>query len=111
MTDPWELLAGATGFDWDAGNATKSRDRHAVTPAECESVFFQRPLLLAPDQGHSAHEARYYGLGQTPLGRGLFVVFTIRGSLLRVISARDQSRREREVYRHAQEADVQNPPL
>ena len=41
----------------------------------------------------------------------LFVVFTMRGTLIRVISARDQSRREREVYGHAQEAELEDPPV
>src|SRR5690606_36462532 len=72
-------------------------------------VFLRQPLILAPDLAHSASEARYYALGQTPMGRLLFVVFTLRGTLIRIISARDQSRREREVYRHAQEADPEGP--
>jgi|SRR5690606_7002384 len=111
MADPWALLAAATGFDWDAGNAAKNWEGHAVTQAECEMVFFRQPLILAPDLAHSASEARYYALGQTPMGRLLFVVFTLRGTLIRIISARDQSRREREVYRHAQEADPEGPAL
>ena len=111
MVDPWEALAAATGFQWDAGNATKNWVGHAVTQAECEMVFFQHPLLLAPDVAHSGAEARSYALGRTPLGRDLFVVFTMRGSLIRVISARDQSRREREVYQHAQEAHGEDPTL
>ena len=111
MADPWALLAVAIGFEWDAGNTTKNWEGHAVTQAECEMVFFRQPLILAPDPAHSASEARYFALGQTPMGRLLFVVFTLRGTLIRVISARDQSRREREVYRHAQEADAQDPPV
>ncbi len=108
MHDPSEALAAATGFHWDAGNATKNWAGHAVTQAECEMVFFQDPLVLAPDAAHSGSEPRYYALGRTPLGRALFVVFTMRGSLIRVISARDQSRREREVYQYAQEAHDQD---
>jgi uncharacterized DUF497 family protein len=111
MGDPGEALAAATGFDWDAGNATKNWLGHAVTQAGCEMVFFQHPLLLAPDGAHSGSESRYYALGRTPLGRELFVVFTMRGSLIRVISARDQSRREREVYQDAQEAHDEDSPV
>jgi uncharacterized DUF497 family protein len=111
MADPLDLLAAAAGFDWDAGNATKNWEGHAVTQAECEMVFFQQPLVLASDVAHSGTEARFYALGQTPLGRYLFVVFTMRGALIRVVSARDQSRREREVYRHAQEAQREDPSV
>jgi hypothetical protein len=69
-----------------------------VTLAECEQVFFHRPLVVSEDPKHSQGEPRHYALGQTDLGRRLFVVFTIRGSLIRVISARDMSRRERGIY-------------
>src|SRR5437764_372155 len=88
-------LAQCTGFQWDAGNADKNRDLHQVSQGECEQVFFNRPLLVAPDIEHSQREPRYAALGQTNAARRLAVVFTIRETLIRVISARDMSRRER----------------
>ena len=93
-----ERLAECEGFDWDAANAGKIWERHRVAPAESEEVFFNRPLLVRDDEGHSATEDRFYVLGQTDAGRLLFIVFTIRGQLIRVISARDMSRKERKVY-------------
>ena len=54
--------------------------------------------MVAADAKHSQHEDRYYALGWTSAGRRLFVVFTMRGTLVRVISARDMSRKERRVY-------------
>lgn len=93
-----EELAACTGFEWDAGNVDKNRERHRVSAAECEQVFFQRPLLIAPDPEHSHDEARYAALGRTSDGRRLTIVFTIRGSLIRVISARPMSRREGRAY-------------
>ncbi|MGO9268553.1 MAG: BrnT family toxin [Candidatus Binataceae bacterium] len=86
------------GLQWDAGNAVKIWERHRVTPAECEELFFNRPLIVGEDDEHSAVEARMYGLGQTDAGRFLFVAFTIRGKLIRVVSARDMSRKERRIY-------------
>jgi uncharacterized protein len=59
------------GLDWDEGNFDKNREPHKVSPQEAEQVFLNRPL---------------------------FVTFTLRGDLIRVISARDMSRRERKVY-------------
>ena len=94
-------VAAATGFEWDAGNATKNWTKHTVAQAECEQVFFNVPLVVAADAAHSAAEARYFALGQTDAGRRLLVVFTLRGSQIRIISARPMSRREREVYAHA----------
>ena len=96
-----EELAQCTGFQWDAGNVDKSWDRHRVSPGECEEVIFQRPVLIAPDRAHSQKEPRYAALGQTAGGRRLTIVFTIRGTLIRVISARAMSRRERRVYEQA----------
>jgi uncharacterized DUF497 family protein len=57
-----------------------------------------RPLIVRRDFEHSEGESRYYALGQTDRSRGLFVVFAIRGRLIRVISARDLTRKERRIY-------------
>lgn len=94
-----ERLAECEGFQWEAGNSRKIWERHQVTPAECEEVFFNRPLVVRGDEKHSAVEERLYALGQTDGGRLLFVVFTIRGRLIRLISARDMGRKERRIYR------------
>jgi uncharacterized DUF497 family protein len=102
MADLHARLAQATGFEWDAGNATKSWAKHEVSQAECEQLFFNVPLVLAADPAHSAREDRFFALGQTDGGRLLLIVFTLRGPLVRVISARPMSRGEREVYRDAQ---------
>ena len=87
-----------TGFDWDRGNREKSWHKHRVNFRECEEVFFNKPLLVHEDAGHSRKEARYYALGVTNNHRRIFLSFTVRGHLVRVISARDQSRKERTVY-------------
>ena len=97
-----ETLRACTGFEWDEGNATKSWQRHQVSQAECEELFFGIPFLVAPGAGHSQTEARHYGLGRTAAGRRLFVVFTICGEHVRVISARPMSRHERGVYERSQ---------
>ena len=86
------------GFDWDEGNVEKNRESHKVSPQEAEQVFFNRPLIVADDVKHSETERRYFVLGQTDDNRALFVALTLRGDLIRVISARDMSRRERKVY-------------
>lgn len=85
-------------FDWDANNIEKNRERHQVEPGECEEVFFNQPLLVAQDQVHSIGEERYHALGHSNTGRKLLIVFTVRGKNLRVISARDMSRKERTAY-------------
>ena len=89
------------GFEWDDGNQTKNWLKHQVSTAECEEVFFNLPLLLASDVPHSQEENRFYVLGQTNAERKLFISFTIRTHKIRVISARDMSRKERQVYAKA----------
>jgi uncharacterized DUF497 family protein len=93
-----DQLAECVGFDWDEGNLLKNWEKHGVSAFECEQVFFNRPLIAAPDEAHSSAELRFYALGQTDASRLLFIAFTIRGRLNRVISARDMSRRERKVF-------------
>lgn len=104
MADVYDDLARCDGFDWDDGNAPKLWARHRVSPGEAEQVFFREPLLVAVDTKHSASEVRYYVLGRTAGERRLFLVFTLRGSRIRVLSARDMNRRERRVYERAEEA-------
>ena len=80
-------------------------DGVTLTDSEGEQIFFNQPLIGAPDEKHSDTEERVYALGQTDAGKKLFVVCTIRGKLIRIISARPMNRREREVYEsHEQEA-------
>ena len=95
-------LDKVTGFDWDAGNARKN-DKHGVSAAQAEQVFFNAPLLLLEDAAHSRQERRLHALGKTDGGRGLHISCTLRqsGTLIRVISARDLHRKERTIYDQA----------
>jgi uncharacterized DUF497 family protein len=96
--DALENLLNCMGFDWDRSNMEKIWSKHKVSPFECEQVFFNEPLVVHDDIKHSQEENRYYILGRTDKKRLLFVVFTVRKSLIRVISARDMSKKERQVY-------------
>ena len=91
------------GFQWDVGNAEKSDLKHDVLPSESEEIFFNEPLLVNSDDKHSAQEARYLALGLTNFRRSLAVIFTLRkdATHIRVISARDQHRKERHIYEQA----------
>ncbi len=86
------------GFEWDKGNRTKNWLKHQVSPSECEEVFFNLPLLLLDDPRHSQDEKRSYVLGHTNAGRTLFISFTMRINKIRIISAREMSRKERRTY-------------
>ncbi len=97
-------------FEWNDGNADKNWIRHRVSWQECEQVFFNRPLVVGDDEEHSLSEDRYYAFGQTDAGRRLFVVYTVRGERIRVISARDMTPRERRMYEHAQAEEFADHP-
>jgi uncharacterized protein len=90
------------GVEWDDGNARKNI-KHGVSNAEAEQVFFNAPLLLLEDAGHSQKEARIHAMGKTDAARGLHITFTVRqsGTLIRIISARDLHRKERAIYDQA----------
>ncbi len=92
------LMPEFGGFEWDDANVEKNWQAHRVSPSEAEQVFFNKPLLIADAPEHSQAEERFYVLGRTDQERALFVAFTMRESRIRVISARDMSRRERKVY-------------
>jgi uncharacterized DUF497 family protein len=93
-------LGRIEGFDWDEGNARKSVEKHDVRQGEAEQIFFNDPLLIVEDVGHSVREMRLHALGRTDAGRLLHVTFTLRseGRLIRVISARAMHRKERVRY-------------
>lgn len=93
-----------TGFEWDEGNSRKN-EKHGVSMAESEQVFFNAPLLTLEDTRHSHQELRFHALGKTDDGRQLHLTFTLRqhGQKIRIISARDMHRKERNVYEKATE--------
>lgn len=99
------VLEKCEGFDWDEGNSNKNWHLHRVTDQECEEVFSNIPIVIARDESHSDMEVRYAAHGTTNNGRHLSVVFTMRESLVRVISARDMNRREERIYEEKAKRD------
>ena len=98
-----EFFERLESFQWDEGNSEKTWVRHEVSQAECEQLFLNRPIVVTFDEDHSKLERRFVALGRADSGRQLTVVFTVRGPLLRVISGRPMSRRERGIYvKHTQ---------
>ena len=101
-----EILENCEGFDWDEGNAGKNWHLHQVTDGECEEIFFNLPLIVKAEVEKSDREERFFALGRTDTGRKLFAAFTIRRNLIRVISARDMTKREVRIYVEKEKRDT-----
>ena len=93
-----KILDNPSEFQWDKGNKGKNHLKHKVSDQECEEVFFDQYKRIFKDILHSGNEERYILLGQTKESRFLFIAFTIRSEKIRVISARDLSKKERKLY-------------
>ncbi len=102
MSEPDDLVAGLDGFEWDDGNSAKNWLRHEVQQSEAEQALLNTPVVVNVTRKHAAAEARLIALGQTDAGRLLTVVFTVRGTKVRVISARAMSKPERKIYGEVQ---------
>ncbi len=90
-----ELVGGTEEFEWDRWNIEKNFQKHNVGPYECEEVFFNEPIVEMIPLSVEHGEQRYFVIGKTNAGRLLSIVFTLRKIRIRVISARDSSRKER----------------
>jgi uncharacterized DUF497 family protein len=83
-------------FEWDPGKAESNLTKHGVSFVAAMSVFDDPRRLIELDV-RSSRERRFRTVGSVR-GELLFVVYTLRGSARRIISARRASRREREAY-------------
>lgn len=96
-----KILKGPLEFEWDKGNIDKNL-KHKVKDKEAEEPFFDQDHKTFKDELHSKGEERLRIIGKTKKGRLLFIVFTMRGKKIRIISARDIS--QKEVYLYEEEA-------
>jgi uncharacterized protein len=81
-------------FEWDEANQNKIWEKHKVSTSEVEEVFFYQKKKIATDFFHSKTEDRYILVGKTKRERAIFIVFTQRKNMIRVISARDLNKKE-----------------
>jgi uncharacterized DUF497 family protein len=90
-------------FSWDAQKAITNYEKHGVPFEEASTVFGDPDALDWEDIQHSRSERRFKRVGISIDGRVLMVVYTIRRirhdeETVRIISARQASRKEREAY-------------
>lgn len=87
-------------FEWDDEKARANEQKHGVSFEEAQTVFFDEHALLYDDPDHSDDEDRFLLLGPSARLRVLVVVHCYRESdeVIRMISARRATRRERRAY-------------
>ena len=85
-------------FNWDNGNLEKNWLKHKVSFKEAEEIFFDRFLKIFEDEKHSQKESRLVAYGITNKGKKLTAIFTLREGKIRIISVRNQNKKERRVY-------------
>jgi len=85
-------------FTWDRRKASSNEHKHGVSFSEATSAFGDPLSVTIPDPDHSIGERRFVLMGRSELGRLLAVVHTERAEMIRIISARLSTRRERRAY-------------
>jgi uncharacterized DUF497 family protein len=91
-------------FEWGYAKAVSNLAKHAVSFEEASTVFSDRLSATIHDPLHSTEiEDRFITVGLSNRNRLLVVVHCDRDLSIRVISARQATRRERSVYEHAKE--------
>ncbi len=85
-------------FEWDPDKAKTNAKKHGVSFDEASSVFADPLAAIFTDEAHSGAELREIIIGHSADGRLLLVSFTERGESIRIISARQATKRERKDY-------------
>ncbi len=85
-------------FEWDPTKAAANLKKHGVSFSEAATVLSDSLGVTVPDPDHSLDEDRYITVGMSYRSRLLIVAHTERGDHVRIISARELTRREREAY-------------
>lgn len=85
-------------FDWDQNKADSNLSKHGIGFEEAKTIFDDPLYVDFYDPDHSEEEERYLRIGASNRGRLLLVSYTERGNIIRLISAREVTRAEREAY-------------
>jgi uncharacterized protein len=96
-------LPESLAFEWDSRKAALNLAKHRVSFEEAVTVFGDPLGHIADDPRRSEGEERFVLLGQSDRHRLLVVLFTERGSVLRLISARRATPRERRSYEEGED--------
>ncbi len=85
-------------FEWDNAKARINLQRHQIDFEEAKTVFNDPFLLTFSDTEHSEGEYRYLSIGHSATGKTVVVSHTEREAVIRIISCRKATRKERKAY-------------
>jgi len=85
-------------FEWNEKKAKLNLKKHNVGFEEGSTVFLDPFSITIPDPDHSMDEQRYIDIGTSEKDRVLAVVYTDRGSNIRIINCRKATYSERKRY-------------
>ena len=83
-------------FAWDTAKERANRKKHGIDFRTAAKVFLD-PYVIEFDDPHAADELRFGAIGSVE-GRMVFVTYTIRGTVVRIISARGAEPHEKKKY-------------
>jgi uncharacterized DUF497 family protein len=83
-------------YEWDPNKAKSNYKKHGVKFADAVAVFEDENAVTIEDEHES--ENRFVTIGRDFLRRILVVVYTFRGVIIRIISARKATAREKKIY-------------
>jgi uncharacterized protein len=86
-------------FEWDKRKATSNFVKHGMAFEEASAVFSNPLAVIFDDEDHSDDQVREIIIGHSKRGRLIIVCFTEKAEgLIRIISARPATKKERENY-------------
>ena len=85
-------------FEWDPGKGQRNLRKHGVSFEEAATVFLDLMAMTYPDPDHSNEEDREITIGYSSRQRLLFVSHVRNEDRIRIISARQVTRRERKQH-------------
>jgi len=89
-------------FSWDVRKAAVNLKKHGIDFREAATIFADPLSTTFPDQDHSESEYRFLTIGQSIPGRILVVAHTEENDTIRIITAREATRREQSFYEENQ---------
>jgi uncharacterized DUF497 family protein len=85
-------------FEWDNEKAISNANKYGITFDEAKSVFYDNFAIMAFDTEHSITEERFSLIGYSKNNRLLFISYTVRIDIIRIISTRKTTKNERFFY-------------